>query len=59
MEQDLWAIIGILLGSVATGIIGFFNQDRLFKHNKEVLSLENKSTEAVKRTLEEMLNHRL
>ncbi|MFL0811614.1 MAG: hypothetical protein K6L76_14435 [Agarilytica sp.] len=58
MGEGEWALIGVLVGSALTGLFSYALQDRQFKHNKEMFLLNNKSKEAVKNILEEMLNHR-
>jgi len=60
MENNsvLWALIGVIIGALLTGIINYVLQLSQFKHNKEMYYLQNKSKESVKETLLELLNHR-
>lgn len=58
MPEALWALLGVVVGTVGTGYFNYLLQRRQFEHNKEMFSLQNKGTEAVKSILTEMLNHR-
>ncbi|NKB34448.1 MAG: hypothetical protein GKR91_15255 [Pseudomonadales bacterium] len=58
MSEGWWALLGVLVGTVLTGLFGYAMQDRQFKHNKEMYYLNNKSKEGVKDLLENMLEHR-
>jgi hypothetical protein len=64
MGESEWALLGVVIGAALTGIFSYALQDRQFRHNKEMFLLNNKSKEAVKNILEEMLrehqkNHNL
>jgi len=58
MDNMISTLIGVVVGAFATGLVSHFNQQRQFKHDKEMLSLQHKSEEKVKSILNEMLNHR-
>lgn len=57
MTDALWALIGVIIGGVLTGVINYFLQKSQFKHNKEMFLLQNKSKEMVKEILVDMLSH--
>ena len=59
MTEALWALSGVIIGSVITGFINYCLQKSQFKHNKEMFFLQNKSEEEVKEILKDMLNHRV
>lgn len=59
MSEGSWALLGVLLGGGLTGIFNLVQQNKLFKHNKEMYLLNNQSKEAVKEILTDMLNHRI
>lgn len=54
----LWALIGVVIGAVLTGLINYLLQKAQFKHNKEMFYLQNMSKEMVKEHLIELLNHK-
>ncbi len=54
----MWALIGVVVGAVATGFFNWLLQSKQFDHDKEMFLLQNKSAEMVKVNLTEMLNHR-
>lgn len=58
MSQGVWALIGVTIGAILTGVFSFVMQERQFRHSRDMFKLQNKSKEAVKDILEEMLNHR-
>ena len=58
MTEALWALAGVVVGSIATGVFGLFQQSRQFSHDREMYLLQNRSAENVKEILIEMLNHR-
>lgn len=58
MTEGAWALLGVLVGTVLTGLFGYAMQNRQFKHNKEMFFLSNKSKESVKELLDNMLQHR-
>ena len=53
-----WALIGVIVGGILTGVLNFLLQKSQFKHNKEMFRLQNRSKEMVKEILSDMLNHR-
>ena len=59
MGEGEWALVGVVVGAALTGLFSYALQHRQFQHNKEMFLLNNKSKEAVKNILEEMLNHRI
>lgn len=59
MSEGIWALIGVAIGALLTGLFSYVMQVRQFQHNKDMYLLQNKSKEAVKEILEEMLNHRI
>lgn len=58
MTEAGWALLGVVVGAIATGFFNWLLQSRQFSHDKEMFQLQNKSAEMVKRILTEMLNHR-
>ena len=58
MTDAMWALIGVGVGTLGSGIISYFLQSGQFKHSKEMFLLQNKSAETVKNILNDMLNHR-
>jgi hypothetical protein len=58
MTEGYWAIIGVIVGGILTGVINFLLQKSQFKHNKEMFLLQNRSREMVKEILTDTLNHR-
>jgi len=58
MSEAGWALVGVVVGGLLSGVINFFLQRGQFRHNKEMFLLQNKSEEVVKSILTEMLNHK-
>jgi hypothetical protein len=58
MTAAAWALIGVIVGSVSTGLFNLLLQRKQFNHNKEMFLLQNKGTEIIKNFLTEMLSHR-
>ncbi len=58
MTEAAWALLGVVVGAIATGFFNWLLQSRQFLHDKEMFQLQNKSAEMVKIILTEMLNHR-
>lgn len=58
MTEGLWALLGVVVGTIGTGIFSLLSQSKQFAHDKEMHLLQNKSAEMVKEILTEMLNHR-
>jgi hypothetical protein len=59
LSPPMWALIGVLVGGLLTGIINYILQRLQFKHNKEMFYLENQSKEKVKDIILDLLNHRV
>lgn len=58
LDAPTWALLGVIVGGLLTGVINYFLQRAQFKHNKDMFYLQNQSKEQVKETIEELLNHR-
>ena len=58
MSSPAWALLGVVIGGLMSGLINYILQRGRFKHQKEMFRLENQSSEVVKEILGEMLNHR-
>lgn len=58
MSEGWWAILGVVIGALSSGIVSVLLQNRSFAHEKEMLKLQNQSEENVKETLVDILNHR-
>ena len=58
MTNAAWALAGVIVGILGTGLIKLLIQREQFKHDKEMFQLSNKGTGMVKKILIEMLNHR-
>ncbi|MDT7832139.1 hypothetical protein RQM59_07085 [Flavobacteriaceae bacterium S356] len=58
LGPEIWALIGVLVGGLLTGLINYLLQRSQFKHNKEMYYLQNTSRENVKDYLIELLNHK-
>lgn len=58
MDPAYWALLGVLVGAVITGLFSLLSQSRAFAHERDMYLLKNKGSEAVKRILSDMLNHR-
>ena len=58
MSEAIWALIGVVVGTLGTGLFNFHAQRRQFEHNKEMFLLQNRSAEVVKQLLSDMLNHK-
>ena len=58
MNEAIWALIGVVVGTIGTGLFSLLSQNRQFNHEKAMHLLQNKSAEMVKSILTEMLNHR-
>ena len=54
----IWAIIGVVVGGLLTGLINYLLQRSQFRHNKEMFYLKNQSREKSKEYLIELLNHK-
>lgn len=58
MSEGLWALSGVIVGALTSGIINFMLQQRKFVHEKEMYILQNQGIENVKSLLIEMLSHK-
>jgi hypothetical protein len=58
MSNAEWALAGVVIGGLLSGVINYLLQLSQFKHNKEMFLLQNQSTEVVKSLLVEMLSHK-
>ena len=58
MSEGWWALLGVIVGAVATGMFNYLMQKRQFSHDKEMYLLQNQSAENVKALLKEMLSHK-
>lgn len=58
MNEAIWALIGVAIGTILSGLINYLLQKGQFKHNKEMLLLQNQATEVVKSLLIEKLSHK-
>ena len=58
MTDAGWALLGVVIGAIATGFFNWLLQARQFSHDKEMFLLQNKSGIMVKSVLQEMLNHK-
>jgi hypothetical protein len=57
-QPPLWALLGVIIGGLITGLVNYSLQKSQFKHNKEMFFLQNQGKEVVKELLEEWLNHK-
>ena len=57
MSEGWWALAGVLLGALASGVVAVLLQRRQFAHEKSMHVLENQGKENVKTLLTEMLSH--
>lgn len=58
MNDAVWALVGVGIGGLLSGVINYCLQKSQFKHNKEMFLLRNQSAEVVKSLLTEMLSHK-
>ncbi len=58
MSQELWVLLGVIVGAASTGFFNWLLQKRQFDHNLAMFRLQNQGPENVKRILTDMLNHR-
>jgi hypothetical protein len=58
MTDAIWALIGVVIGVIATGMTSWALQSRQFAHEKQMFQLQNMSAIMVKSVLLEMLNHK-
>ena len=57
MTDAAWALAGVIVGSLGTGLFNLLLQRKQFTQNKEMFLLQNKGTEIIKNFLTEMLSH--
>lgn len=57
MNEGWWALGGVIVGALASGVINLALQKRQFAHEKEMHKLQNQGAENVKSLLVEMLSH--
>lgn len=57
MSEAIWALVGVVVGTLGTGLFNLTTQRRQFEHNKEMFLLQNRSAETVRDLLSDMLNH--
>lgn len=58
MSEAFWALTGVVVGTLASGVVNLVLQNRQFKQERAMYVLENQGTENVKSLLLEMLSHR-
>lgn len=58
MNSAAWALMGVLVGTIGSGLINLLLQKNQFKHNLSMYLLEHKSAESVKEILSDMLHHK-
>jgi len=58
MGEGWWALGGVVVGALASGVINLMLQKRQFSHEKEMHVLRNQASENVKSLLTEMLGHK-
>jgi hypothetical protein len=58
MTNAAWALAGVIVGILGTGLFKLLLQSKQFEHDKEMFQFSNRGSEAVKNILIEMLNHR-
>ena len=58
MNEAIWALSGIVVGALLTGIINYSLQKRQFQHNLDMYRLQNQSKETVKTILSDLLWHK-
>src|SRR6056297_3414238 len=57
MNEATYALAGVLVGVLASGLVNFALQCRRFNHEKEMYRLQHQSKENVKCLLHEVLSH--
>jgi len=57
MNDAAWALAGVIVGAIGTGLSNLLLQQKQFKHNKEMFLLQNRGAEIIKSFLTEMLSH--
>ena len=57
-NSAVWAILGVIVGTLTSGLVNWLLQKNQFRHNIDMIRIQNKSADFVKELLTEMLNHR-
>jgi hypothetical protein len=58
MTEGMWALAGVVLGALSSGVVAALLQRKQFQHDKDMHALQNQGAENVKALLAEMLNHK-
>jgi len=58
MNDAIWALSGVIIGGLLTGIINYSLQKKQFEHNIKMFKLQNQSKELVKEILTDLLWHK-
>ncbi|WP_409433379.1 hypothetical protein ACJ3XI_02430 [Litorimonas sp. RW-G-Af-16] len=58
ISSAAWALIGVVIGALLSGLINYLLQKQRFKHDKDMFLTQNQSTEMVKALLLEMMSHK-
>jgi hypothetical protein len=58
MNDAIWALIGVMIGTIGSGVINFLLQCGQHKQEIKMYKLQNQSSENAKSIIESMLNHR-
>ena len=58
MSEGWWALGGVIVGALASGLINLILQKRQFTHDVKMHALQNQGKENVKSLLIEMLSHK-
>src|SRR3546814_7877936 len=58
MTEAGWALLGVVVGIVGTGLINWLMQSRQFAPEKQMFQLQNLSAAMVTTVLQEMLNNK-
>jgi len=57
MSDGWWALVGVVVGALSSGLVAVFLQRRQFAQEREMHRLKNQSAENVKALLTELLEH--
>lgn len=57
ISAPAWALLGVVIGGILSGVVNYIMQKKRFDHEKEMFALRNQSAEIVKSLLLEMLSH--
>ena len=58
MSSGLWALAGVVVGGLTSGVVRHYIQQRQFDHEVEMHKMKNRGIENVKSLLTEMLSHK-